>query len=203
MKIRIALVMALVFAGCAKNDSPIPTMPREIQPQAEARIPSSAEMQEALQKISGYSFGQDNAALIAAEDVVARALKSPQASQEMAALLSTMLSADVSMDVKQFVCRQLALIGNDDTVAVLAPLLLDPKTSDMARYALEPIPGGVADKALIEALGKARDGLKPGIINTLGNRQCKSATGDLKRLTKSSDPVVAECAESALKRVSH
>ncbi len=53
-------------------------------------------------------------------------------------------------------CRALRLVGGPDSVPVLAALALKPETTDAARYALERIPGGEADQALVEALGKTQ-----------------------------------------------
>ena len=48
--------------------------------------------------------------------------------------------------------------------------LTPSKTSDMARYTLERIPGSTADMALQKALPKTSGKVKVSIINTLGRR---------------------------------
>ena len=45
-------------------------------------------------------------------------------------------------------------MGSEASVPVLAGMLADPKTADMARYALERIPGAAVDRALRDALAK-------------------------------------------------
>jgi HEAT repeat protein len=80
-------------------------------------------------------------------------------------------------------------------------MLTDEKLSDLARYALERIPGGAADKALIEALGEAKGNAQIGIVNTLGERRCRGAASDIAKLTSSSDQSLAGAAISALGKI--
>ena len=47
------------------------------------------------------------------------------------------LTSDAKYAGKQYVCRELSLVGTDQSVPVLAKMLTDEKLSDMARYALE------------------------------------------------------------------
>ena len=80
-------------------------------------------------------------------------------------------------------------------------MLTDEKLSDMARYALERIPGAAADKALVKALPAAKGNAQIGIVNTLGERGCRAAVGEIAKLTGSSDAVLAGAAISALGKI--
>ena len=62
--------------------------------------------------------------------------------------LAEVLKGDAPQAAKDFVCRQLSLIGTTESVPALATLLQDEKLSHMARYALERIPDDAAVQAL-------------------------------------------------------
>ena len=50
------------------------------------------------------------------------------------------LKSDATTAAKDFICRQLGVIGSEASVPVLAAMLNDPGTADLGRYALERIP---------------------------------------------------------------
>jgi len=151
-----------------------------------------------LRAIMTYKYGQSREPLTVVEDMVKVSLQFPAQQKRLAAQLAALLGSQATPDCKLFVCRQLALIGGPENVPAIAPLLLNPKTNDMARYALEPIPGKQADKALLNALGKTSGASKVGILNVLGQRKCEAAVGDVAKLTTDSDPEVAEAAINTL-----
>lgn len=95
-------------------------------------------------------------------------------------------------------CRALRLIGGPDSVPVLASLILGPKTTDPARYALERIPGGEADQALLGALDKAAGDIRRGIVFSLGERRSVAAVPGLARLAGGADTALAADAVKAL-----
>jgi len=80
-------------------------------------------------------------------------------------------------------------------------MLTDEKVSDIARYALERIPGAAADDALRNALSKAQGKAKVGIINTLGVRGDKKAVEALAGLVTDTNDTVAVAAVAALGRI--
>jgi hypothetical protein len=86
-------------------------------------------------------------------------------------------------------------------VPVLAGMLTNQEYSDMARYALERIPGDAPNKALCEALAKADGKAKIGIVNSLGERSCTAATADIAKCTESSDKMLSGAAISALGKI--
>ena len=61
-------------------------------------------------------------------------------------------------------------------------MLTGEETSDMARYALERMPGEAVNDALRGALPNAKGKPKVGIINSLGERQDEKAVGALGEL---------------------
>jgi len=91
--------------------------------------------------------------------------------KEQTAKLVAVLKSDAPAQQKAAACRQLAVVGTDDAVAVLAGLLGDAKLSHMARYAMEPIPASSVDDALRAAMGKLTGRLRIGVINSIGVRR--------------------------------
>src|SRR5487761_2424855 len=98
---------------------------------------------EVLTQLRQFSYGRDPAPLTNVERMVATVTANASdssARQKLAESLAAILETDASYEAKQFVCRQLAIIGTARQVPVLAKLLTDDQLSDMARYALGPIP---------------------------------------------------------------
>lgn len=87
-------------------------------------------------------------------------------------LLGLLAGTDAARD---FACRMLALIGSAQSVPALARLLEDPKTSDIARYALENIPGPEVDAALQAALPKLSGAARQGLEGTIAARAAFAA----------------------------
>ena len=83
----------------------------------------------------------------------------------------------------------------------LAQMLTGEETSDMARYALERIPGSAADEALRNALRKTKGQVKVGIVNSLGQRRDKKAVRALGRLTGNRNETLAAAAAAALGQI--
>jgi HEAT repeat protein len=98
-------------------------------------------------------------------------------------------------------CRALSLIGSADSVPALAALALKPDTTDAARYALERIPGGEADAALLAAMDKAVGDVKRGLVFSLGARGVNAAVPALTRLAGGKDTALATDAVKALGRI--
>jgi len=185
------LLLALI-SGCATTST---------KSEAPAPVGSSTLSAEHIAAVQSYTFGQSRELLTQVEDAVQVALASNAESRKLAATLADLLGAGTTADGKLFVCRQLALIGGDAEVAKIAPLLTDPATSDMARYALEPIPGKKADQALINALKSAPAGTtQVGIINSLGNRKVAAAAPALEAIAGGDDDAAA-AARNALAKI--
>lgn len=189
-RLTIVLTLALV-AGCSQN-------PQPIAPQRSTAVQNTPE---ALEAIARYEFGQSRKPLIAVEAMVTDALASPKKARTLAGELAALLGSQCTRDGKIFVCRQLALIATAENVPAIAALLADPKTVDMARYALEPIEGPEVDQALLDALPHASGQAKAGIINSLGERRVLRAAGPLGPLATDPNPVIADAALAALVKI--
>ncbi|MCH8118852.1 MAG: ThuA domain-containing protein [Planctomycetes bacterium] len=155
-------------------------------------------LEELLEKIRTYDWGQSRLALTKMSDIIKQAHSSPSELKKIEKSLLGVLASDATRAGKQYVCRELSIIGSDQSVPVLAKMLTGEETSDMARYALERIPGTAVNDALRRALRQAKGKPKVGIINSLGQRRDKKAVRVLGRLVGNSDKTVAAAAAAAL-----
>lgn len=154
-----------------------------------------------LDKIKAYDFGKSRADLVKISEEISKARGKPEI-RGIEKQLDEFLKSDATYAAKDFVCRELSVIGTEASVPVLATMLTEEsrfyRDSDMARYALERIPGDAVDKALREALPKAAGNAKTGIINTIGVRGDKQAVGLLSGLISDANQTVAVAAAAAL-----
>ncbi|MFQ6035864.1 MAG: HEAT repeat domain-containing protein [Sedimentisphaerales bacterium] len=160
-----------------------------------------AELQELLEKVKTYDWGQSRLALTEVSDIIKAAFGSPAKLREIERSLIGVLESDAKYAGKQFVCRKLSIIGTKQSVPALAEMLIKPKFSDMARYALERIPDESVDEALRDALPKTSGKTKVGIINSLGERRDSKAATALSSLIYDSDDMVAGSAIAALGKI--
>ena len=160
-----------------------------------------AALQELLEKLKTYDWGQSRLPLTEVSDIIKNAHSSSAELSKIEKSLLGVLTSDSTRAGKQFVCRELSIIGTDQSVSVLGNMLMDEETSDMARYALERIPGTAVNDALRGALRKAKGKPKIGIINSLGQRRDTRAVRALSRLVGNSDEGVATAAAAALGQI--
>lgn len=111
------------------------------------------------------------------------------------------LQSDAPLFEKNEACRLLSTSGNVDAIPVLETLLADESLSDMARYALEPMPGTEADAALRRALNTTSGKLKAGVVTSLGVRRDVSAVPEIIPLLNDEDGYVKEAAARTLGRI--
>jgi HEAT repeat protein len=154
-----------------------------------------------LAELADYEYNDVRFPLRQAELWVTNALSDENDRVAVAAALATVLEGDATFDGKQFVCHQLARIGGAPEVPVLAQLLENEETADMARYALQAIPASEADAALIAALDTTSGDVRIGVINSLGARASASAVPALKAIAKNGGDDEAAAAISALGKI--
>lgn len=162
---------------------------------------SAQDLDAALAAIKGYTFGDSREGLVTVEALVTGALASPSQRRAAAAKLTHVLGTDATNDCKLFVCRQLAIAAGPENVSAIAPLLHDAATTDMARYALRPIPGSEADKAYLDALSKGPEEARPGVINDIGERGITRAVTKLGKIAGEGEGAAAEAAIAALGKI--
>ena len=151
-----------------------------------------------LTDVTNYEIGQDRTKLTEFNELVVEASESESQSKIVEESIIQFLTTDATWASKQFVCRELSVIGSEKAVSVLTEMLSNEQTSDMARYALERIPDDKVDEALIQSLDSENKNIKIGIINTLGVRECRKAASKIAELIKSEDQDIAIAAATAL-----
>jgi HEAT repeat protein len=158
----------------------------------------SAEVDRAFQTLKTYDWGADRNALKPIDRAITAAQGNAAALRPLEKRLVGALTGGISRSAQDYVCRKLRLIGTEQSAVALAALLLDKKTSHIARYALERIPDEKAAVAMRKALPNVPDKLKVGIIGSLGTRRDKKSIMALSKLLSHSDIQVARAAAQSL-----
>lgn len=164
-------------------------------------LAQAASLDAALKEVPAYEFGKSRECLTVVSDAVRDSIGNAEVRKDLQGKLLAMLKGEATLDAKQFACRQLSIFATEEAVPVLAGLLSVEATANMARYALERIPGEAADKALLAALNGAQGNVKIGIVNSLGVRKTASAVKTLASLAGDGDKGVAGAALAALGRI--
>jgi HEAT repeat protein len=151
-----------------------------------------------LKDLQNYGFAEGVGAPMRLRAHVQARKDDPRARREIEDGLLAFLRSDAWPGGKMEACRALRLIGSAAAVPVLEGMLADRETTDMARFALEYIPGEEADRALVAALEKTTGDLRRGIIASLGARGTVAAVGPLARLAAGKDAATALDAIRAL-----
>jgi type 1 glutamine amidotransferase/HEAT repeat protein len=183
----------------AMGDFKVPT-----KPTGSAKGQDMAQGQSAnalVEKVKAYDFGQSREALTQISDEIRKAYGKPEELKKFEASLIEVLKSDAKYAGKQYACRELSIIGTEQSVPALAEMLTNEEYSDMARYALERIPGEAADRALLDVMGKAQGKARIGIVNSLGERGCVAAAPAIAQLVDNPDKVLAGAAISALGKI--
>ncbi len=163
--------------------------------------PAVGQLEEALTKVASYEYGQDFKPLADVMELVRGTKSNPELLPEVEERFIAFLNGKATLEGRKFVCEQLSVIGTKASVPVLARLLTDPPTSDMARYALERISAPEAGEALRAGLSKVGGKERIGVINTLGQRRDPLAVALLVPLVTNPDQPTAIAAVNALGRI--
>ncbi len=190
----IALAVALGLSMLA------PVGAAQQRPQAEFALIYDS-LDAILRDLANYKFDQGVGAPLALRAYVFSHKDDPRARRETEAALLRFIQGSPAPGGLMAACRALRLIGGPDSVPVLAALILKPETTDAARYALERIPGGEADQALLTVLEKAQGEIKRGIIFSIGERKSAAAVPAFERLAGGKDIPLAADAVKALGKV--
>ena len=154
-----------------------------------------------LEEIGAYEYGNSRESLTELSNYIRFAIDSPDLLLEIENQCLELLRTEISLAGKQFICKQLSLMGSEKAIPVLTEMLLDKTTSDMARYALERIPGTAVDEALRGALSGTDGLIKIGIINTLGQRRDLESVPLIRGLIYGPDPEIAQTSIAALGQI--
>lgn len=141
--------------------------------------------------------------MVILDQIVRRALNPEKAGQRAGLLRAFLIRLEKSRDLNQrvYCLRELAVLGTDESVDVLARLLADADSTvrQYALGALESNPSPGAGRALAAALHNSRDAAwRIAIIQALGRRRQPSAEQVLRELAGDPQEGVAAAAELAL-----
>ncbi len=166
------------------------------QPQA------GTSVDQAFEQLRAYDYGQNRRPLAMLELEIARSTADPKQGRKMAERLAAVLTdAKATLAAKRFACQWLPLVASDAQVPVLAKMLDTAETAEMARRAIEAIPGEASAEALRAALARLKGRPLVGVINSLGVRRDAKVTDALAKLLRSSDSDVAAAAALTLGRI--
>ncbi len=159
------------------------------------------DLTELTKAVEAFDWGRSGAPLLAVDAEIRKVLGHPEQLARLEEALLSVLRSDASIAAKRGVCKRLGLIAGERSVPTLAAMLVDPETSDMARYSLERIPSDAVDAALRDALPKTKGTTRVGVINSIGNREDSAAVAPLGALLDETDEAVARAAAWALGRI--
>ena len=154
-----------------------------------------------LKDLAVLDGGLNSDAFWKVRTIVLAAKDAPDARRTCEGKLLAFLDTKATLVAKDAVCRMLRLIGGDASVPVLQKMLAAPDTTDMARYALEKIPGDAAESALLDALRKTNGAVRLGVISSLADRKSGKAAAELGKLVLGPNADIATAATIALGRI--
>lgn len=122
--------------------------------------------------------------------------------------LATLLASfSTTPAARQAVAQRLAEIipsnpePGRESLQILAPLLLDASQVNVARLALEPIPGGSVDRIFLDAMARAEGEARNAIISSVGVRRMAKAVPDLRIILEGAASEAFSHAATALGRI--
>jgi hypothetical protein len=156
---------------------------------------------ELIAQLKVYDWGGDRGILAGIDQQIVDAHGDDDVLEAIEQGLLEILQTDAPAPAKEYACRQLALIGTARSVPTLAEMLVHTELSDCARFALEAIPGGSADRALRKALKNVHGDTRVGIVNTLGERRDQKSIRVLSQMQDGADTTLSAAIQSALRKI--
>jgi len=208
----LALLVTVPAAGFAATDAEIGSFIEKLGSQdakvrAEAFENAAAIGPQAIPALKPLLGSSDKAvagaALIALEKIVGPTTRRGTETDRRtaSAALCKLAKSDLPVGARHRVLRCLALAGKDEAVPTLADLLRDRDVREMARWALERIPGDAAGKAIVDALDYADGEFRAALIKTIGIKRYAAANFALIMEANSDDPNIRMEAIDALGRI--
>ncbi|MCX7426874.1 MAG: HEAT repeat domain-containing protein [Planctomycetia bacterium] len=165
-------------------------------------VPAPAASDADWQAMAQYEYGQDFKPLLAIDGETIEAMSTPERRGACAARLAALLTdPKTTLPAKQFICFKLQVLGTPAQVPVLAAMLDDAKTAEMALAALEQIPGDASLAVLRAGLAKYQGKPLVGAINSLASRKDAGSVAALGKLADGADAEVAAAALWSLGRI--
>ncbi|HPO16982.1 MAG TPA: HEAT repeat domain-containing protein [Candidatus Hydrogenedentes bacterium] len=156
-----------------------------------------------LADIAPYQFGDSLEPQMDLDALIRDALGKRMGIGEIEKKLLAALQTGATLPAKEYLCEKLSEVGGAASVPALAVLLMNPETSDMARFVLQRIPHPSAGEVLRTALQHTTGKVRIGIISSIGMRKDTAAVPSLAQLTADADPLTAATAVAALGRIAN
>ena len=167
------------------------------------RVPSTAEIEAVLTQVATFEHGRDPAPTVQLDEMVGRLSGSVELRSTVEKLLLKLIQSNATPAGKEVAFRQLSLVGSNASIPVVAPLLTEIDTAEVARFALAAIPGAAVDEALRKALTQApSDRIRIGLINSLGRRRDTKAVPVISPMITPANLDVAAAGAAALASIS-
>ncbi len=120
-------------------------------------------------------------------------------------LLAAARSATATYAARQAASQRLGLVLGlgtgkpaPETLKPLGAMLGDDRDSDLARLALDAVPGEAVDRLYVAALAKSAGRTRLGLLNAIASRRIAAAVPELVRLVRGPDAAAAALAARAL-----
>lgn len=155
-------------------------------------------LDQAFNSLQTFDWGNDVSVLKPINDAVVATHGDATARADLEQRLVAALTPAATRAAKDFLFRQLMIVGTAASVPVLAKFLLDHDLTHMARYALERIPAPEAAQALRESLQHLDGEARIGVITSLGVRRDAASVPLLAVALGDADIGVARSAAAAL-----
>jgi hypothetical protein len=189
----MALVTVSTAFGVCAQDAPS-LVERVTAPDAAARMEAAhgarATDAEALTALADRYETADvdtQSAILHAIERVA-STSGAKEGQKVAEALAAVLAKPYPEPIQRQVLEGLALTATDSQVPTLAALLGDATLGSPALRALAAIPGSVATEALITAIPRTPEALRPSVIHALGQRGDPQAIPALQAMAQGEGP---------------
>jgi hypothetical protein len=154
----------------------------------------------AFAALTNYEPGSSRGALVPIEEATRAALADPAATVACEGRLVEAFNTATPAG-REFLCRQLALVGTARSVRVLAAHLDDTRLGEAARAALEAISIPEAADALRQRLPELDGRARVGVISSLGMRRDGASVPLLARWLTEEDPALTSAAAAALGQI--
>lgn len=151
-----------------------------------------------LRHLADYRVGGNREVLVSLDQAIHAAATSPEGRASATAALCAFLAEQTAVVPRDYACRLLALVGDQNAVAPLVALMADPALGDAARFALRRLPGREPDSALRARLPELSGIPLAAAVTLLGERGDRDAVPLIVPLLAAPDPAVVAAAIGAL-----
>jgi HEAT repeat protein len=200
----LASVLATAFAalflapGCSTPSA---------SPTAAPAAPTTPTAPTAAADLNRLDYAGDQTALQAVDREIAAAGQTPAKLEAVARqLVAVLRSPNATYAAKQAAAQRLALfpatdLFQGDNRAVFAAMLLKDQQVNLAKLALDQVPGAEVDALYAEALSSAQGLSRLALIQSAGNRRIVAATPALVNTLQDTDAALAAAAAKALGQI--